>query len=132
MTGNQYFLLPERPEPDDTRPRNAFGILKGFGEAYAAYYAEQDKQRQAMTIEERYDVTLNYEPHGCEDAMVAITVEHRGTELTICWHRTRRCVHVKNGPFFYGGEHYTLGNDVTEYKTLGEAITAAFPQSRQA
>lgn len=35
------FIVPE-PREGDTRERNAFGILKGFGKAYAAYYAARD------------------------------------------------------------------------------------------
>ncbi len=38
-----HFIVPE-PLPNDRRPRNAFGILKGFGKAYAAYYAAQDNK----------------------------------------------------------------------------------------
>lgn len=41
---NQHFHISE-PEPGDTRPRNAFGVLIGFGEAYAAYYAKRDAER---------------------------------------------------------------------------------------
>lgn len=44
MHGNQYFLLPPQPEPNDKRPRNAFGFLIGFGKAAKAYYAKRDKQ----------------------------------------------------------------------------------------
>jgi hypothetical protein len=44
MHGNQYFLLPPQPDPNDRRPRNAFGFLLGFGEAAKAYYAKRDKQ----------------------------------------------------------------------------------------
>jgi len=32
------------PKPNDNRPRNGFGILKGFGQAYSAYYKKQDKE----------------------------------------------------------------------------------------
>lgn len=31
MQGNQYFLLPSQPDPNDRLPRNAFGYLIGFG-----------------------------------------------------------------------------------------------------
>ena len=44
MHGNQYFLLPPQPEPNDKRPRNAFGYLLGFGKAAKAYYAKRDKE----------------------------------------------------------------------------------------
>ena len=44
MHGIQYFLLPPQPEPDDKRPRNAFGYLIGFGRAAKAYYAKRDKE----------------------------------------------------------------------------------------
>jgi hypothetical protein len=42
---NQYFLLPAQPDPNDRRPRNAFGFLIGFGEAYAAYYRQRDARK---------------------------------------------------------------------------------------
>lgn len=44
MLGNQYFLLPPQPDPNDRRPRNAFGFLLGFGKAAAAFYAKRDRQ----------------------------------------------------------------------------------------
>lgn len=44
MTGNQYFILPPQPDPNDRRPRNAFGYLIGFGKAAKAFYAKRDKQ----------------------------------------------------------------------------------------
>jgi hypothetical protein len=40
---NGPFYLPRQPDPDDTRPRNAFGYLIGFGEAYRAYYERRDQ-----------------------------------------------------------------------------------------
>lgn len=43
--GNQHFLLPPQPKPNDKRPRNAFGFLIGFGKAAKAYYEKQDKER---------------------------------------------------------------------------------------
>jgi hypothetical protein len=43
MMGNQYFLLPPQPDPNDRRPRNAFGFLIGFGKAASAYYKKQDR-----------------------------------------------------------------------------------------
>jgi hypothetical protein len=39
------FLLPPQPKPGDTRPRNAFGYLLGFGKAYAEFYRRQDEAR---------------------------------------------------------------------------------------
>ncbi len=42
-SGTEYFYV-RAPEPGDTRPRNAFGMLKGFGEAYDAYYAKKDAE----------------------------------------------------------------------------------------
>jgi len=48
MHGNQYFLLPPQPEPNDKRPRNAFGYLIGFGKAAKAYYAKRDKEAAKM------------------------------------------------------------------------------------
>lgn len=83
-----------------------------------------------MTIEEKYDVTLTYEPHNRDAELVVITVEHNGHERTIYRHRSNRCVRAKNGPFFYSYEHYTLGNGLHEYKTLGGAVRAAFPRAR--
>ena len=59
MLGNQYFLLPPQPDPNDRRPRNAFGFLIGFGKAAKAYYKKRDKltarakakkQKKRMTI----------------------------------------------------------------------------------
>jgi len=50
-TPNGPFYLPE-PEPDDERPRNAFGFLIGFGKAYAEYYARQE---QGHTDEEKQE-----------------------------------------------------------------------------
>ena len=44
MLGNQYFLLPAQPDPNDRRPRNAFGFLIGFGKAVSAYYKKRDRQ----------------------------------------------------------------------------------------
>lgn len=45
MQGNQYFLLPSQPGPNDRRPRNAFGYLIGFGMASKVYYEKQDKAK---------------------------------------------------------------------------------------
>ena len=36
-TPQRHFII-EPPAPGDNRPRNAFGVLIGFGEAYAKYY----------------------------------------------------------------------------------------------
>ena len=44
-TPNCVFLLPPQPQPGDNRPRNAFGYLLGFGEAYAAHYRQQDEAK---------------------------------------------------------------------------------------
>ncbi len=44
MHGNQYFLLPPQPKPNDKRLRNTFGYLIGFGKAAKAYYAKRDKE----------------------------------------------------------------------------------------
>ncbi len=44
MLGNQYFLLPPQPDPNDRRPRTAFGFSIGFGKAKKAYYENLDKQ----------------------------------------------------------------------------------------
>jgi hypothetical protein len=38
------FIIPA-PRPGDTRERNAFGVLVGFGKAYAAHYAALDKSQ---------------------------------------------------------------------------------------
>lgn len=35
------------PRPGDTRERNAFGILTGFGKAYAAHYNMEDRRKAA-------------------------------------------------------------------------------------
>jgi hypothetical protein len=42
ITGNQYFYLPQ-PAEGDKRPRNVWGVLKGFGKAYSRYYVRRDK-----------------------------------------------------------------------------------------
>ena len=39
------FILPAQPKPGDKREYNAFGYLKGFGKAYAEYYASKDSER---------------------------------------------------------------------------------------
>jgi len=39
----EIYIAP--PKPNDNRPRNGFGILKGFGQAYSAYYKKQDKAK---------------------------------------------------------------------------------------
>lgn len=44
MHGNEYFLLTPQTDPNDKRPRNAFGYLIGFGKAAKAYYEKRDKQ----------------------------------------------------------------------------------------
>ena len=44
MLGNQYFLSPPQPDPNDRRPRNAFGYLIGFGKAASAFYKKRAKQ----------------------------------------------------------------------------------------
>lgn len=36
------FILPEQPPVTDARPRNAFGMLKGFGAAMKEYYDRLD------------------------------------------------------------------------------------------
>lgn len=46
MLGNQYFLPPSQPGPNDRRPRNAFGFLIDFGKATKAYYEKQDKDKR--------------------------------------------------------------------------------------
>lgn len=51
---NPAFLLPRNPEPGDDRPRNAFGILIGFGEAYSKYYDDKERvARQAQPAQAR-------------------------------------------------------------------------------
>jgi len=46
MIGNQHFLLPPQPKPNDKRPRDAFGYLLGFGKAMKAYHEKQDKVKE--------------------------------------------------------------------------------------
>ena len=46
---NQVFILSSEPKPGDTRERNAFGVLKGFGKAAADYYSRQDKDSAARS-----------------------------------------------------------------------------------
>ncbi len=38
------FLTWPNPEPGDTRPRNAFGVLKSFGQQYKEYYDKKDSE----------------------------------------------------------------------------------------
>ena len=58
MTGNQYFLLPFQPDPEDRRPRNAFGFLIGFGRAAKAYYKKRDrKNRYSEAVEAKGDMS---------------------------------------------------------------------------
>ncbi len=48
-SGNQHFLLGPNPKPGDTRPRNAFGVIIGFGAAYNDYYAQQEREQKRTT-----------------------------------------------------------------------------------
>lgn len=41
---NGPFYLGPAPKPKDRRKYNAFGILLGFGKAYAAYYRKRDNR----------------------------------------------------------------------------------------
>ncbi len=60
---NQFFILPRQPAADDRRPRNAFGFLLGFGEAYSAYYNRRAGQERFnalyMGVIEKREVTAN-------------------------------------------------------------------------
>jgi hypothetical protein len=42
----RHFII-DPPAPGDDRPRNAFGVLIGFGEAYNAYYRNRDMKANA-------------------------------------------------------------------------------------
>ncbi len=50
MTNGVFIFL--EPQPDDNRPRNAYGVLIGFGQAYAAFYAAQDKRNDLMVSDD--------------------------------------------------------------------------------
>jgi len=56
IKGNQHFILPRQPLEGDDRPRNAFGYLIGFGEAYSAYYNERDKLMEQQQQQPTTDV----------------------------------------------------------------------------
>lgn len=43
---NNRFFIISPPKDDDDRPRNAFGVLTGFGEAYSAWYDRRDGQQR--------------------------------------------------------------------------------------
>jgi hypothetical protein len=45
--------LPQ-PEPNDKRPRNAFGFLGGFGRAYAEHYARKEQSMSPTHIKKKY------------------------------------------------------------------------------
>lgn len=46
MQGNHHFHLANPAlQGIDKRPRNAFGVLLGFGQAYAAHYRALDKRQ---------------------------------------------------------------------------------------
>lgn len=44
------------PTPGDTRPRNAFGILTGFGDAYSAHYAAEDRRKTTTIAQLKRDL----------------------------------------------------------------------------
>ena len=66
---NGPFYLTQ-PEPGDKRPRNAFGILLGFGEAYSEYYRKQDAMRFNDFTDRWYGELCDYS--GDTSAVVAI------------------------------------------------------------
>jgi hypothetical protein len=43
IIGNHAAISIPAPLAGDGRPRNAFGVLTGFGQAYADYYAKRDR-----------------------------------------------------------------------------------------
>ncbi len=42
-----HFILPQQPDPSDTRERTAFGYLAGFGPACTAYWEARDRAEAA-------------------------------------------------------------------------------------
>lgn len=50
---NNSAILIRAPEPGDDRPRNAFGVLLGFGAAYAEYYRRKDAEQKASKEQSR-------------------------------------------------------------------------------
>jgi hypothetical protein len=62
------FILPEQPAPDDTRERNAFGYLTGFGKACAAHYARRcpDCRTEMRPLAGMMDPTLQCPKCGYE------------------------------------------------------------------
>ena len=50
--GRTFLLQP--PKPGDTRPRNVWGVLKGFGKAYKEHYDRLDAERGAKLTGERH------------------------------------------------------------------------------
>ncbi len=59
MRPQRHFII-NPPAEGDTRERNAFGVLTGFGKAYAAHYAALDALRQELCDE------INATPYGNE------------------------------------------------------------------
>jgi hypothetical protein len=49
----QHFII-NAPEPGDTRPRNAFGVLIGFGKAYNEYHERKDREMPYTITPARY------------------------------------------------------------------------------
>lgn len=68
MTPNGPFYLSQ-PEPGDDRPRNAFGILIGFGQAYSEYYRRRD--------------TMNAESAQLDNALIAQKAQALWQSLTL-------------------------------------------------
>lgn len=49
-TINHAAIQLAAPTPGDTRPRNAFGVLTGFGEAYSAHYTAEDRRKAQAAL----------------------------------------------------------------------------------
>lgn len=47
---NGPFYLSPQPSSADTRPRNAFGYLTGFGKAFAAHYQERRPMKTTVKL----------------------------------------------------------------------------------
>lgn len=50
MNPGATFILPQQPLPGDTRGRNAFGYLVGFGKAYKEFHEKKNREANMKTV----------------------------------------------------------------------------------